>query len=179
MYSPQALDIPGAFLLPLPSFPDERGVFVKTFQDTVWRQAGIHFRLKESYFSFSEKDVIRGMHFQVPPHQHSKIVFCPRGAITDVIVDLRRDSPAYKKFIAVTLSEASPQAIYIPEGCAHGFHALQAGSMTYYLVSSEYSKEHDSGIRYDSFGYDWNVARPVLSGRDLSFPQLKDFDTPF
>jgi dTDP-4-dehydrorhamnose 3,5-epimerase-like enzyme len=82
------IPLSGAKLITLPAFSDERGLFVKTFHDTTLQQAGIHFDLKESYFSVSRKDVIRGMHFQLPPHQHSKVVFCPKGAILDVIVDL-------------------------------------------------------------------------------------------
>src|SRR5690606_11932113 len=84
-----------AKIITLPSFEDARGSFTKTFQDTVWKEQGIDFVLKESYFSLSKKDVIRGMHFQMPPHQHAKIVFCPQGAILDVLLDLRKNSPGY------------------------------------------------------------------------------------
>src|SRR5690606_17326280 len=98
-----SLPLPDAKLLTLPAFPDERGMFVKTFHETTLAEAGIHFTLKESYFSFSHKNVIRGMHFQLPPHQHAKIVFCPKGAILDVIIDLRKGSPTYGQFHAEEL----------------------------------------------------------------------------
>ncbi len=168
-----------AQLLTMPRFDDNRGAFIKTFHDTTLKSAGIHFQLKESYFSISKKNVIRGMHFQLPPHQHAKIVFCPQGAILDVILDLRKDSPAYGMYEAAILSAENNKAFYIPEGCAHGFKSLTDDALTYYLVSSEYSKEHDTGIRFDSFGFDWDLTDPILSERDLSFRELNDFQSPF
>ena len=86
----QPIPLAGAFLITLPSSHDARGTFVKSFSESIFREAGVDFTLRESYFSFSNKDVIRGMHFQLPPHQHSKIVLCPQGAILDVLLDLRK-----------------------------------------------------------------------------------------
>ncbi len=175
----QAISLEGAYLLTLPSSQDARGTFIKTFHDTSLQQAGINFTLKESYFSSSKKDVIRGMHFQLPPHQHSKIVFCPYGAILDVIVDLRKGSSTYGQHFAHELSEQNHKAYYIPEGFAHGLKSLTEGAVTYYLVSSEYSKDHDTGILYSSIGFDWGVDKPIVSERDLSFVSLGDFESPF
>jgi dTDP-4-dehydrorhamnose 3,5-epimerase/CDP-3, 6-dideoxy-D-glycero-D-glycero-4-hexulose-5-epimerase len=179
MFAFHPTPLPDAVLIDLPAFRDERGVFVKTFQESVLLKEQLDFELKESYFSFSQKDVIRGMHFQLPPHQHKKIVFCPQGRILDVILDLRIGSPGFKKFFATELSAEQPRALFIPEGFAHGFRALEEHSMTYYLVSSEYNKGKDSGIRWDSFGFDWDTATPLLSERDRSFRELKDLDSPF
>jgi len=173
------LPLSGASLLTLPYSIDNRGDFTKTFHNSSLLQAGINFQLKESYFSASKKDVIRGMHFQLPPHQHAKIVFCPLGAILDVIIDLRKNSPTYGQYFAQELSAANHLAYYIPEGFAHGFKALTEGAITYYLVSSEYSQPHDTGIIYNSFGFDWQLQSPIISPRDLSFPTLNDFDSPF
>ena len=169
----------GACLLTLPSSHDARGTFVKAFHETTFKQAGIEFTLRESYFSFSKKDVIRGMHFQLPPQQHSKVVFCPQGAILDVVLDLRKNSPTYMQFFTHELSEHNHKACYIPEGFAHGFKSLTENALTYYLVSSEYSQPHDTGIRYDSIGLDWQVENPIISARDLSFGRMEDFDSPF
>ena len=166
-------------LLELPAFTDDRGLFVKTFHDTTLQATGINFQLKESYFSSSKKDVIRGLHFQLPPHQHSKIVFCPQGAILDVMVDLRQDSPTYRQHATQVLSAENHLAFYVPEGFAHGFKALTDDAITYYLVSSEYHKDSDTGIRYDSIDLDWEVTEPILSERDMSFPLLADFSSPF
>jgi dTDP-4-dehydrorhamnose 3,5-epimerase/CDP-3, 6-dideoxy-D-glycero-D-glycero-4-hexulose-5-epimerase len=175
----QSISLEGAYLLTLSASQDARGTFVKTFHDTTLQEAGINFRLKESYFSASKKDVLRGMHFQLPPHQHSKIVFCPYGAILDVIVDLRKGSVTYGQYYAHELSEQNHMAYYIPEGFAHGFKSLTEGAITYYLVSSEYSKEHDTGILYNSIGFDWRVENPIVSERDLSFAGLVEFESPF
>ncbi len=169
----------GAYLLTLPSSHDIRGTFVKAFHETSLKKLGIDFTLRESYFSFSKKDVIRGMHFQLPPMQHSKIVFCPQGAILDVIVDLRRGSPTYKQYFAHELSGENHKACYIPEGFAHGFKSLTDDALTYYLVSSEYSQAHDTGIRYDSIGFDWQVESPIISARDLSFVGMGEFESVF
>jgi dTDP-4-dehydrorhamnose 3,5-epimerase len=175
----QHISLPHAQIIDLPAFSDERGWFVKTFNDVLFRELGIGFELKESYFSVSAKDVVRGMHFQTPPHQHAKIVFCPFGAVLDVIVDLRRGSPTYGQHFAQELSAENHKAYYIPEGFAHGFRSLTEGAITYYLVSSGYSQPNDSGILYSSIGFDWQLDNPIISARDLSFSPLEAFDSPF
>ena len=179
MKSIQALPLAGSFLITLPAFTDDRGIFVKTYHETMLREGGIQFSLKESYFSVSNKDVIRGMHFQLPPHQHSKIVFCPKGTILDVIIDLRKDSATYGQHHAEVLSAENHRAYFIPEGFAHGFKALTGDALTYYLVSSEYHQASDTGIRWDSFGFDWETEAPLVSDRDRSFKGLGEFDSPF
>jgi len=179
MFHFKPLPLADASLITLPSFADHRGSFTKTFQHSLFTQASIDFDLRESYFSISGKDVVRGMHFQTPPHHHAKVVFCPAGSILDVIIDLRKDSATYGQYYATELSADNHLAYYIPEGFAHGFKALTEGAMTYYLVSSEHNKDHDTGIRYDSIGMDWQCAAPILSERDLSFARLEDFSSPF
>jgi dTDP-4-dehydrorhamnose 3,5-epimerase len=179
MFHFKQLPLSGAFLITLPSFDDHRGNFTKVFQSSFLENAGINFDLKESYFSRSKKDVIRGMHFQTPPHHHAKIVFCPQGSILDAIVDLRKGSSTFGQHFLTVLSSENHLAYYIPKGFAHGFKALTEDAMTYYLVSSEYSKDHDTGIRYDSAGIDWQCSEPILSERDLSFVKMKNFASPF
>ena len=179
MWNVEELPLKDAKLITLPAFADARGTFVKTFHETILKEEGINFVLRESYFSLSKKDVIRGMHFQLPPHHHSKIVFCPQGAILDVIVDLRKSSPTYGQHFAHELSAENHLAYFIPEGFAHGFKSLTDDAITYYLVSSEYSQQHDTGIRYDSIGYGWGVDAPIISESDLSFVNMKEFDSPF
>jgi dTDP-4-dehydrorhamnose 3,5-epimerase len=179
MWEIQDIPLQDAKLITMPAFYDGRGSFVKTFHDTTLKNAGIDFTLRESYFSFSKKDVIRGMHFQLPPHHHAKIVFCPQGAILDVIVDLRKSSATFGQYFAHELSAENHKAYYIPEGFAHGFKSLTDDAITYYLVSSEYSQQHDTGILYNSIGYDWQLKNPIISERDLSFSSLSDFNNPF
>lgn len=175
----EALPLEGAFLIHFKNFMDERGAFCKTFNDAIFKEQGIDFELKESYFSLSQKDVVRGMHFQLPPHDHAKIVFCPQGAILDIMVDLRKDSTTYGQYYKSILSAENALGYYIPKGFAHGFKSLEDGSMTYYLVSSGYHPASDTGILWDSFGMDWELERPIISSRDLSFVSLSDFNSPF
>jgi len=179
MWEIENISLPDAKLITMPAFYDARGSFVKTFHDTTLKNSGIDFNLRESYFSLSNKDVIRGMHFQLPPHHHAKIVFCPQGAILDVIVDLRKNSATFGEYFAHELSAENHKAYYIPEGFAHGFKSLTDDAITYYLVSSEYSQQYDTGILYNSIGFDWQVKGPVISERDLSFLTLNGFDSPF
>lgn len=175
----KSLPLSGAKLITLPKFEDERGGFIKTFNDSIFKNEGIDFDLKESYFSISNKDVIRGMHFQLPPFDHAKIVFCPQGAILDVILDLRKDAPTYGQFFAQELSAANHLAYYIPKGFAHGFKSLTAHALTYYLVSSGYEQSADTGLAYDSFGFNWDIQEPIISKRDLSFESFSQFNSPF
>lgn len=166
-------------LIPMPCFADNRGKFVKTFNDTLFREMGINFMTKESYFSVSAADVIRGMHFHLPPHDHEKIVFCPSGAIMDVLVDLRKGEGSYGKIHSAVLSASNHLAFYIPKGFAHGFRSLEPGSVTYYLVSGEYVAAADAGIAYDSIAFEWDCPQPVLSERDRQFQRLTEFNSPF
>lgn len=135
---------------------------------------------REMYISSSHQGVIRGMHFQIPPHDHNKLVCCIQGRVWDVVVDLRCGSPTYGKYFATYLDENEGKQLLIPKGCAHGFLSLSDQSMLVYAVDSEYSREHDKGIRWDSCNIAWPLLYPpILSDRDQSFPALNEFVTPF
>lgn len=161
------------------SAEDARGIFVKTFHRERFLEAGIDFSCMESFYSVSVKDVIRGLHFQHPPHEHAKIVFCPFGAILDLALDIRRGSPTFGQSVSAELSAANREALYIPPGFAHGFRALTNDALTYYLVSSQNHPPADDGILYNSISFDWGIQHPVVSQRDLAFPALHDFVSPF
>jgi dTDP-4-dehydrorhamnose 3,5-epimerase/CDP-3, 6-dideoxy-D-glycero-D-glycero-4-hexulose-5-epimerase len=158
---------------------DARGHFVKTYHQSSLAQAGIHFEMKESFYSVSKKNAIRGLHFQHPPYQHAKIVFCTEGAILDVALDIRKDSLTYGQFVTAELSAENNCALYIPEGFAHGFKTLTEGALTFYFVSSENVREADDGILYHSIGLDWQCESPIVSVRDQSFKSFQDFQSPF
>lgn len=154
---------------------DDRGLFVKTFNKEAFEEKKLSIDIRESYFSTSKKNVVRGMHFQLPPHDHEKLVYVPSGAIVDVIVDLRKDSSTYKRHISIELSAENKKSIYIPKGLAHGFRSLEADTITVYNVSTEYNPASDSGIYYNSFGFDWQIENPIISQRDLEFQDLESF----
>jgi dTDP-4-dehydrorhamnose 3,5-epimerase len=118
------------------------------------------------------KGTLRGLHFQLPPCQEAKIVSCTRGAIYDVVVDLRRDSPTHMQWAAVELTAGNRRQLYVPEGCAHGFQTLDDNSELLYLMSEFYSPEHARGVRYNdpSFGIAWPLAAECLSEADRAWP---------
>ena len=173
------LAIEGVYLLRNFVATDERGYFVKTYHAQQFAELGLETAFRESYYSMSVKGVIRGMHFQLPPHDHNKLVYVTSGEILDVVVDLRKNSTTYKQYLTVSLTERS-DSIYIPKGCAHGFLTLTDQAQVVYTVSTEYSSEADAGIRWDSFGFDWlDTQEPVISTRDQTFVTLNDFSSPF
>ncbi|WP_100613697.1 dTDP-4-dehydrorhamnose 3,5-epimerase family protein [Confluentibacter citreus] len=158
---------------------DERGTFVKTFSNEDFNRKELKFDIKETYYSISKKNVIRGMHFQLPPFEHKKLVFVIQGSIIDVIVDLRKESITYKKSISIELSANNRKALFIPEGFAHGFKSLEDNTITVYHVSSVYNSGADSGIYYDSIDFDWELINPIISERDRLFDKMHEFKSPF
>ena len=172
-------DIPGCYVLQAKVMRDPRGTFVKTFHSPRFEELGLRTDWQEEYFSSSAVGVVRGMHFQLPPADHAKMVFCLTGEVLDVVVDLRRGSPRFGRAQGFTLSEANGRGLYLPTGCAHGFVSRVDGSDMYYKVTSVHSPEHDAGVAWDSIGFDWPVADPALSDRDRRHPALADFSSPF
>lgn len=172
-------ELPGVFLIGNDRFTDERGLFVKVFTAGPFRAAGMRVDFQESFFSHSRAGVVRGMHFQVPPHEHAKLVTPLSGKIIDVVLDLRRDSPAFGKHLHLELDASRPVSVYLPAGCAHGFATLGEGATVLYHVTSPHAPEHDLGVRWDSFGYAWPLDDPIVSPRDQAFPALADFVSPF
>lgn len=161
------------------SSSDARGGFTKIFNDADYKAAGINTEIKETYYSVSHKNVIRGLHFQLPPYEHAKIVHVMKGRVTDVLLDLRKSSDTYGKVFHFTLSEEDPNALYIPVGFAHGFKTLEDNTLMLYHVTSVYEKKGDTGILFSSIDYDWGIEDPIVSERDMSFERLEDFDSPF
>ena len=172
-------ELPGLQLIRPPIFRDGRGSFVKTFHRDLFRERGLDFEPREEFFSTSAKGVLRGMHFQLPPAAHAKLVYCIAGSVLDVVLDLRKNSPSFGRSCARELSAANREMFFIPAGFAHGFLALADGATMVYQTSSVHSPAHDAGVRWDSFGFDWPVTNPVLSARDTKFPAFCDFASPF
>lgn len=158
---------------------DNRGSFIKTFNNEIFASHGLNIDIKETYYSVSHKNVIRGMHFQIPPHDHIKLVFVPAGSIHDVVLDLRNGSPTYGETFSCELSAKNAKVILVPSGLAHGFKSLEDNTITMYMQNSGYSPKYDCGIRYDSFNFEFDCETPIISERDLSFNNFNDFKTPF
>ena len=172
-------NIPGLFLISTFFQKDERGTFVKTFHKNEFEAQGLKADFRESYYSESVRGVIRGMHFQLPPHQHIKLVYATVGEVLDVVVDLRKESPTFRQFQSFVISAENKMMLYIPEGLAHGFCVVSDNATMVYCTGTEYDKESDTGIRYDSFGFNWPITSPILSARDKGFSGLDRFDSPF
>lgn len=170
--------LPQTWLLELNPVKDLRGTFVKTLSKSLLDKIGYQFELREEYFSISSKNVIRGMHFQLPPYDHIKIVYCVLGSVLDVLLDLRA-GPSHGKHRSVILDSSAPSLLVIPKGVAHGFKSLTDDSLMIYKTSSEYAPEYDAGILWNSFNFDWGVAKPILSDRDMTHPSFQDFQSPF
>jgi len=165
----------GVFIVEQDVNKDIRGSLVKNYHRESFEKAGLEADFKESYYTRSKEDVIRGMHFQIPPHDHCKLVTVIQGTIVDVILDLRENSSTFKHYIAIELSRENRKSIYIPRGCAHGFGVLSDTAVAFYMVTTQYAPDHDSGIRFDSFGYKWEINQPILSERDKSFRGLEEY----
>jgi len=160
-------------------FADSRGRFVKIFEKNIYQKYGLEINFSEEYYSSSNKGVIRGMHFQTPPEDHVKLVYCVEGEVTDVVLDLRQGSPTYGFAKSFTLSRERGNCIYLPKGMAHGFLAISKTATLVYKVSTSHSPENDSGILWSSFGFDWKVESPILSPRDRSLVSMTEFVSPF
>lgn len=171
--------VPGCFeLLPL-VVSDARGTFVKTFNADAFAAVRLRTDWAEQYYSCSTKGALRGLHFQSPPHEHAKLVYCTAGEVLDAVLDLRRGSPAYGMHVCIRLSAARGNMLYLEAGLAHGFYTLSESATLVYNVTSMYAPGHDSGIRWDSAGIPWPDATPLLSDRDRALRALADFQSPF
>lgn len=151
---------------------DERGYFARTFCRDEFAAHGLNPQLMQCNVSFNlKKGTLRGMHYQARPHEEAKLVRCTRGAIFDVIIDIRADSPTFRKWFAIELSATNGRMLYIPEGFAHGFQTLEDGSEVFYQMSEKYFPESARGIRWNdpAIGIHWLLVDPVISQRDAGF----------
>lgn len=171
--------LPGVLLLEPFQYADSRGSFVKTFHKAQFAQLGIDFNPVEEFYSRSHAGVVRGMHFQIPPHDHAKLVYCTSGRVVDVLLDLRKASGCYGDSVSVELSVTNRLQLFIPSGIAHGFLSLEDDTIMIYKTSTVHAPAHDAGIRWSSFGYRWPVDAPIVSARDSALTELNDFKSPF
>lgn len=171
----EELAIPGVFALELEPVRDSRGFFARTFSRTELAENGIDFDVAQASTSFNERrGTLRGIHLQRPPHEEAKLVRCLAGSVHDVVVDLRAGSGTQFRWLAVELSAARRNALYIPPGLAHGFISLEDGCELEYLISAEYEPSAATGVRWDdpALGIAWPIEPKVISERDAAFPDL-------
>jgi dTDP-4-dehydrorhamnose 3,5-epimerase len=173
----QALEtkLDGVVLIEPQVHGDSRGFMVESFSRDAWAELGVGVEFVQHNHSRSSRGTLRGIHFQTEPGQ-AKLVRCPRGAILDVAVDLRRDSPTYGQWEAHVLDDEKHRQLFVPVGFGHGFAVLSEVADVTYLVSSLYDPLTEAGIAWDDpdVGVDWQVEAPLLSERDKSAPKLSE-----
>jgi dTDP-4-dehydrorhamnose 3,5-epimerase len=176
-------DIDGVYIIEPKIFEDSRGYFFESYNDLEFINKVGFIDFVQDNESKSSYGVMRGLHFQKPPHTQAKLVRCVRGAVLDVAVDLRKDSPTYGKHVAVELTEDNHRQLFIPKGFAHGFSVLSDTAIFQYKCDDFYHPELDGGINIldESLGIDWRIPKDkaILSEKDTKHPLLKDFETPF
>lgn len=163
----------GPSIIDLEKHKDQRGFFARAFCQREFAEQGLAQDMVQTNVSFSAKrGTLRGMHYQTPPHQEAKLIRCTRGALYDVIVDVRPDSDTYGQWMGVELSADTHRMFYVPEGFAHGFLTLADETEVMYQVSAFYAPGSEEGLRYDdpALGIEWPISVQVISNKDLSWP---------
>ncbi|MDX6587781.1 MAG: dTDP-4-dehydrorhamnose 3,5-epimerase [Solirubrobacterales bacterium] len=170
-------EIPDLVLLEATAHGDERGFLLESFREGVWAEHGVTGPFVQENHSRSAKGILRGLHFQTSPGQ-AKLVRCVRGSIWDVAVDLRRDSPTYKRWEGVELSDENHRQLFVPVGFGHGFCVLSDIADVAYKLTSTYDPATEAGIRWDDpdVGVEWPMANPQLSERDKTAPTLAEIE---
>lgn len=176
------LHIPGLLLLTPRTFTDDRGAFFESFNQAVFDQAtGYPVTFVQDNESRSHRNVLRGLHFQLPPKAQGKLVRVIKGAALDVVVDLRQASATFGQHIKVELSAENKQQLWIPAGFAHGFLSLEDDTVFAYKCTDYYSPEHERSIRWNdtTLQIDWGINDPVISAKDADSMDFLTFETPF
>jgi dTDP-4-dehydrorhamnose 3,5-epimerase len=170
-------ELPGAFVIDLERRGDERGFFARAWCEREFAEHGLETRVAQCNVSFNERrGTLRGLHYQVAPHSEVKVIRCTRGAVFDVIVDIRPESETYTRWIGVELSEENRRMLYVPEGFAHGYLTLADETETFYQVSVPYAPDAERGARWDdpAFGIEWPQSEGlVISEKDRAWPDFE------
>ena len=172
-FTPTPLD--GAWIVDIEPIADERGFFARSWCREEFQRQGLNPDLVQCNISFNEKkSTLRGLHYQEQPYGETKLIRCTAGAIYDVIVDIRQTSRSYRQWFAVELSAANRRMLYVPDGFAHGFQALQERTEIFYQMSEGFHPESARGIRWNdaALAIRWPVSDPILSPRDRSYPDF-------
>lgn len=173
--------IEGPLIIEPKIFYDERGYFFEPYNNQRYKDAGIAFEFVQDNQSLSQKGTVRGLHFQAPPFDQGKLVRVVKGAVLDVIVDIRRSSPTFGQHMAIELSERNFLQFWIPPGFAHGFETLEDNTVFMYKCTGYYHKESEGGIRWNDPDLNilWSAHQPIVSAKDQVLPLFKDLKSPF
>lgn len=172
---------PGMLLIEPAVFGDERGYFFESYNAAEFRKAGLEMEFLQDNESKSGKGVLRGLHFQEPPYEQGKLVRVNRGAVLDVTVDIRKNSPTYGEWTAFELTEKNKHMLWIPAGFAHGFLTLEDDTVFIYKCTNVYRKDAENSIRWDDphLNVDWGISDPIVSEKDKVAPLFSELKSPF
>lgn len=173
----QETKLAGAYIVDLNLLEDDRGFFARMFCREEFEKHGLVSDVLQGNMSWNKtKGTLRGMHYQHHPYQETKFIRCTRGAIYDVIIDLRKDSPTYQQWVGVELTADNRTALFVPRDFAHGFITLQDDTEVFYLVSQSYQPGSEGGIRWDDprFNIQWPTPPTCISPKDAAWPDYKD-----
>jgi len=168
-------ELKGAFVIEPERLEDERGFFACTWSEKEFVERGLSAKVAECNLSYNKKKgTLRGMHYQAAPYAQAKLVCCLRGSIYDVIIDLRRDSETFKKWVALELSASNRLMLYVPEGLGHGFQTLEDNAEVFYQMSEVYAPNHARGVRWNdpAFSITWPTDERTIIDRDQSYPDF-------
>lgn len=173
--------IEGLLVLKPKVFEDPRGYFFESYNQKVLEEAGLNESFVQDNQSLSQKGVLRGLHMQAPPHAQGKLVRVIKGAVLDVVVDIRKQSPTYGRHFSIELTEQNKTMFWVPVGFVHGFVTLQDNTIFHYKCTNYYNKESEACVLWNDkdLGINWNVDNPLLSAKDLEGIPFKNFVSPF
>jgi len=174
------LSVPDVILIETPAFADERGFFIETYKASTFRAHGIAAEFRQDNHSCSHRGVLRGLHYQLPPHDQGKLVWVVEGRVWDVALDIRRESPTFGQSVGVELSDARPSRLWIPPGFAHGFVVLSEKAHFLYKCTAEYHRASERGIRWNdpALAIAWPLREVTVSPKDAALPMLAEAELP-
>ena len=177
----QTIDIDGPVVISPKVFGDHRGYFFESYNEEAFKQAGISANFVQDNQSLSNKGVLRGMHFQNPPYAQGKLVRVIKGAVQDIIVDIRSASKTYGQSFSIILSEENKKMLWVPPGFAHGFCTLEDNTIFSYKCSEFYAPASEAGLPYNDkdLNLEWELEEVILSEKDLKFSSFRTFKSPF
>lgn len=173
--------IEGLLIIEPRVFKDNRGYFYESYNEDKFKEIGIDARFVQDNQSLSQKGALRGLHFQAPPFEQGKLVRVIQGAVNDVVVDIRKNSPTYGQSFSLFISAENQLMFWIPPGFAHGFETLEDNTIFLYKCTNMYHKESEGGLLWNdpALGIQWQTQEPLMSDKDLILPKLKDLNSPF
>ncbi|GIW21518.1 MAG: dTDP-4-dehydrorhamnose 3,5-epimerase [Candidatus Sericytochromatia bacterium] len=172
----EKLEIPDVLLIKPKVFEDKRGILSQVYDKDEFYENGINLEFVQDIYTVSKKNVIRGLHFQNKPKEQAKLVQCLKGKVLDIAVDIRKNSKTFGKYVSCILSEYNKNILFIPEGFAHGFLALEENNLLLYKLSNKHFDEYQNGIRWNDkdININWNIDNPIISDKDKNLPFLKE-----